>query len=335
MATLELVPVTDETGLRDYHAVLAAAFESDFVALPADPIDDIRPGLSGSLNGERIEFWLGTTGPDAAVAVTIRYSERDNLDLANITVDVHPDWRRRGFASTGAAWALDRVRQLGRTRVLGEVPTSTRHQDPAPAEHLATSLGARPLHSERRRLLDLTELDPAWLANLIEESRRPAAGYSMVTWRDHTPVELVDDMAALTALMSTDPPQGELAMEAETWDADRYLERERSIIERGREHLVVAARHDETGHLVGFTDLAASRGVEIGYQWSTIVHRDHRGHRLGMLMKAVNLQWLLAELPRVRCLNTWNADENTYMIKVNEALGYRPVEAWREWGLSV
>jgi GNAT superfamily N-acetyltransferase len=335
VATLDLVRVTDETGLRAYHGVLVAVFASDFLALPADPIEDIRPGLSGSLNGERIEFWWGTADGEPVVAVTIRYSERDNLDLANLTVDVHPDWRRRGFARDAAAGALKRIRELGRTRMLGEVPTFTRHLNPAPAEYLAQALGARPLHAERRRLLDLSELDPARLTSVIEDSRRHGANYSTVSWRDRTPVELVDEMAALTALMSTDPPQGELDLEAETWDADRYLERERSVIRQGREHLVVAARDDRTGHLAGFTDLAASRGAEVGYQWATIVHRDHRGHRLGMLMKALNLQWLLTELPHVRCLNTWNAEENTYMVSVNEALGYRPVEAWREWGLSL
>ena len=58
---------------------------------------------------------------------------------------------------------------------------------------------------------------------------------------------------------------------------------------------------------------------------------DHRGHRLGMLIKAANLRLLRAESPRTRWLNTWNATSNTYMISINEALGFRPVDSWGEW----
>jgi GNAT superfamily N-acetyltransferase len=142
-------------------------------------------------------------------------------------------------------------------------------------------------------------------------------------------------MAGLTALMSTDPPLGEIEIEAEVWDAERYLERERSVVEQGRDHVYAAAREDRTGRLVGFTDIAVAGGSSIGFQWATIVHGEHRGHRLGMLLKAINLEQLRREIPRTCRLNTWNADENPHMVAVNDALGFRPMEAWQEWGLSV
>jgi GNAT superfamily N-acetyltransferase len=335
MSALDLTRVTDEQGLRDYHRVLTKVFDADFEDLPADPIECIRPGLSGRLNGEEMEFWSGRAEGVPAASLTLRYSERDNLDLVNITVDVHPSMRRRGFARVAAEAGLERVRELGRSRVLGEVPTRTRHLDPAPAEHLARTMGARPLLLERRRVLDIAALEPARLAALAADAARHAAGYSTVTWRDHTPAEYVDDMAGLAALMSTDPPLGEIDMDAEVWDAERFLERERSVVEQGRDHVYAAAREDRSGRLVGYTDIAVSAGSPIGFQWATIVHREHRGHRLGMLLKVANLEYLRREIPRARRLNTWNADENSYMVAVNDTLGFRPMEAWQEWGLSL
>ena len=60
--------------------------------------------------------------------------------------------------------------------------------------------------------------------------------------------------------------------------------------------------------------------------------REHRGHRLGMLMKAVNLQQLAGEHPEQSAVTTFNAEENRFMLDVNEALGFVPMGyegAWR------
>jgi GNAT superfamily N-acetyltransferase len=336
MTGLALARVVDDAGLRDFHGVLAATFGFEFDRLPMDPIEDLRAGLGGRMMGEPIEFWLGTAGSEPVAAVTVRYGDRDNLDVATVAVDVHPDHRRRGYGRAGVDAALARVRELGRPRALAEVPSRTRHADPSAAQELARSIGAKPLHTERRRLLDVAQLDPERLAELIDAARSHATAYSILTWGDRTPPELVDDMAHLLALMSTDPPQGELNLEGEVWDAERYLEHEQSAIDRHRSHLVVAAREDGSGRLAGFTDLTATAGrCEVGYQWSTVVDRAHRGHRLGLLMKAVNLQRLVAELPYVKYLNTWNAEDNPHMVAVNETLGFRAMESWTEWGIEL
>jgi hypothetical protein len=64
---------------------------------------------------------------------------------------------------------------------------------------------------------------------------------------------------------------------------------------------------------------------QIGAQEDTTVVRDHRGHRLGLLLKADLCRWLLAVEPQLRTLDTWNAESNDHMVGVNERLGYRAV----------
>lgn len=61
------------------------------------------------------------------------------------------------------------------------------------------------------------------------------------------------------------------------------------------------------------------------------VLRDHRGHRLGQLVKAVNLRALRAELPEVERVVTWNAEQNAAMLRVNRALGPRTVGVATDW----
>jgi hypothetical protein len=58
-------------------------------------------------------------------------------------------------------------------------------------------------------------------------------------------------------------------------------------------------------------------------QHDTSVVRAHRGHRLGLLLKADMLDWLAESQPQVTSIETWNAESNDAMIGVNEALGYR------------
>jgi RimJ/RimL family protein N-acetyltransferase len=62
---------------------------------------------------------------------------------------------------------------------------------------------------------------------------------------------------------------------------------------------------------------------ELGGQADTAVARHHRGHRLGLLLKIDMMRWLAEVEPQLKIIETWNNADNTFMINVNEALGYR------------
>jgi hypothetical protein len=34
-------------------------------------------------------------------------------------------------------------------------------------------------------------------------------------------------------------------------------------------------------------------------------------------------------------VNTWNAGVNAHMVAINESLGFRPIDRWREWQLEL
>ena len=57
----------------------------------------------------------------------------------------------------------------------------------------------------------------------------------------------------------------------------------------------------------------------------------HRGNRLGMLVKILNLRRLAAEHPSVERILTFNAAENSHMLAINVALGFRPAGYDGEW----
>ena len=62
---------------------------------------------------------------------------------------------------------------------------------------------------------------------------------------------------------------------------------------------------------------------------------EHRGHRLGTLVKVANLYHARAERPELLVIDTCNADSNPYMVRINEAMGFRPHCRTTDWQLDL
>jgi GNAT superfamily N-acetyltransferase len=124
-----------------------------------------------------------------------------------------------------------------------------------------------------------------------------------------------------------DAPTDELDVEDEVFDAARIRAFEAARLDGGDRIYRIVARRKSDGVLAGHTLVGVNEAQpEYANQWDTSVLEDHRGHRLGMLLKASMVEWLHEAEPTLRYLDTWNAESNSYMIAVNEALGYEVVE---------
>jgi GNAT superfamily N-acetyltransferase len=322
-------PVKDPAALTAWHAIDAVTRQADHVGLPADPLEELTPLLDPDAphGGERRLLRLGTVDGRAVGAVSLGLPVVDNLSSCSIDVRIVPEQRRQGHGRALLGEALEAADELGRTRVFFEVP-SPYPDGPAVAERLLRGVGARPVLKEVRRLLDLTVAPPS-------PPPPPPPGYRLVQWVNRVPDELVDDMAYLMHRMSTDVPLGEMDWEPELWDAARYRSKEAAAMAHGRTRFATLAVSEESGRSAGFTDIGVSRyAPETAYQWETLVDREHRGHGLGLVLKAHNHQLLAQRSPRTRWINTWNAETNTHMVAINEQLGFRPVEYWTEWQLD-
>lgn len=326
---MRIVEVKDLPALHDFHAVTSAAHDHDYVALPADPVEEMVPLVQGQMpSGEHVTFHVGYEGDTPVACLTVTLWTLDNLTAANVDGQVHPDHRRRGLGRALAEHALDLVRTAGRSRVFVESHWTTDDQE-GPAAPLLRSLGAKPVLDDYRRVLDL-EAFPAVEAPPVPE------GYRVLSWADRAPDDVVDGIAYLLHRMVLDAPMGEMEYEAEKWDAARYRSSEESAIRRQRTRFTTVVLHEESGEVAGLTEIAVNLSrPEVGYQWNTIVDPRHRGKRLGLLLKAVNHKAVAEAVPRLRWVNTWNAAANSWMIDVNEQLGYRVADKWTEWQLDL
>lgn len=185
---------------------------------------------------------------------------------------------------------------------------------------------------KRISFLDLPA-DPAVLATLRRRAEEKAGpDYRIVEWTGRTPPARLGDLATLKSRMSTDAPAGGLDADDGLWDPGRVIATDNKLLAGGTLPLVAAVEHVPTATLAGFTELwlppDRTRPVT---QHDTLVHADHRGHRLGMLIKVANLQRLAHLNPASTLVHAFNAEENRHMLDVNEAIGFRPVGAEGAW----
>jgi len=334
VSTAQLRQVVDEESARLWHLVDEATRAHDH---PADPLGEVLPRvMAAAATGDRTELWVGVDGGEPVVSGELVFPVLDNDANASIEVRVLDDHRRMGHGSAMLRHLIDRARAGSRRRLFGEIEEPLDDPDGSPGVAFARAVGARPVLTEIRRVLDVAQLDDELLESLMRDAWKHAEGYSLVQWIDHAPDEVVDDLAELMGRMSTDAPLEEMQWDPERYDAARVRASEAQTVAQGRRRVVTAARHDASGRLAGHTELGVNRGrPRVAYQWDTIVREDHRGHRLGMLLKAANLRLLRESTPGVEIVNTWNAEINVHMIAINEALGFRAVNRERQWELSI
>jgi GNAT superfamily N-acetyltransferase len=278
----------------------------------------------------------------------IRFPLQENVDGALVRVDVLSAFEGQGMGQQllrhAEAMAAERGRRI--LQSFTEHPAVFDPDGPAvlrPATgtgglpagdrpvRFALAAGYRLEQVARFSALDMPPVE-ATLAALESEALSVASDYELLAWKDHCPEEYVDQLAVLMGRMSTDAPAGGLHNDAEKWDAGRVRHAEEVWKRTGQESLVAAARHRASGELAAYTVLqfSASRPW-LAWQDDTLVAKTHRGHRLGMLVKLLNLRSLVNEHPTVERVLTFNAAENEHMLAINVALGFRPAGYDGEW----
>ncbi len=276
-----------------------------------------------------------------------------NTHMLETEILVHPDHRRQGIGSALLAEVERRTRAMGRRLLIvgSDHPPEPPADDPEamtpptgsgrirrgdPFARFAATHGLALEQAERYSVLPLP-VDVALLERLRAEAQAAAGpDYRVVTWQDRCPDEWVDGLAVLETRMSTDAPSAGLEIEEDPWDAARIRAAEAMSADSGRGSLGAAALHVPSGTLAGFTEVEYPVDAPgVVFQEDTLVLREHRGHRLGMLVKAANLQELARVRPDARRVHTWNAEENAFMLRINVALGFRPAGIYGAWKKSL
>ncbi|SNY04783.1 GNAT family N-acetyltransferase [Paractinoplanes atraurantiacus] len=309
----------------DGYRIRRAVHEHDVPDIPFMTEDAFKAGLIHPPPGLEFERYLGLLDGEPVGYLELEVFQLDNLSSAEILLEVLPEHRRQGVGRALYQRMLERGAAHGRKHLIGS--TVDRHPD---GTAFATAMGAVAGLEDTRSRLDLTRIDAAHHAKLREEALAHAEGYRVIDWLGVPADEIIDDVAYLESRLMADAPTGDIAWEAEKIDAERLRADELARQKRGRlSYCAAALRGDK---VVAWTVIAGELAQPAqAWQQTTLVDPDHRGHRLGMLVKLANLDNVRRHRPGIEAIDTFNASQNEYMLRINRALGFRAVDISTEW----
>ncbi|MBM2617431.1 GNAT family N-acetyltransferase [Actinoplanes sp. LDG1-06] len=305
------------------NAVLAADLPDD----PAWVDGQVREYLAETMPGERRLSWVAEDDrlPEGESEIFAHISMLLLGDIGVLEVLVRPSLRRRGLGRQLVAVAARRAYHEGFSTIGVEAIGGT------PAIAFYESLGFEREYVETRSVLTLSSMD--W-PSLTVMANGIGAGYSVEFHPGGPPDHLLEAYAQ--AKLEAQDDDDDLDLAPRSSDPQRLRDSLDTLHKRGLTPYIVLAVHDDTGVVAGLTEVVVpAHHPERADQYDTIVVRDHRGYGIDRAIKARMLFELRSAEPGLREVQTWNAQHNESMLKVNAELGYQADRDWYEYGADV
>ncbi len=324
------IDVADDAAMEALYGVDTRSSHLGRESMPQWTLQECLGAFRSNDSGER-QVILGAYDGDtllgyAAFWITLL----DNLDKVYLELHVDPPARRHGVGRALVAEVESRGRTEGRTLLLTDSKIPPGQRDTHPYSRFAEATGFEYSNVEVVRHLALPIADEqlqAWMDKAAERHE----GYTVETFVDEFPDELAESLCLLMGQLAVDAPTGLVDFEEEDFNVDRLRERYVTAAAMGRAvYETVALTPDRV--VAAQSTLAVAKGDEPDvFQWGTFVHREHRGHRLGLAVKAANIRAVQEAHPEKRRITTQNAEQNDFMVNINKEIGFEAVEDSMEW----
>ena len=327
---LDDAALADDALMRDFYDLEHRSGRHGRPDMPNWTFEEFLGAVRSPDSGERQEMFVAYDG-DRMVGTAFLWSFLlDNTEKAFCEINVDVPERRRGIGRALVDHVEAIVRADGRRLLLAgaHLPYDDREQHPY--RRFAESCGFELSIIEVVRHLTLPVPDEQ-IQEWIDAAAPRHEGYTIETHVGRVPDDLVDSLCSLMGQLAVDAPTGAVDFEEEKITPQRYDEMITGVAAMGRARYETVALTPDR-EVVAHSTLALALGDNtVVYQWGTLVHRDHRGHRLGLATKAVNLRAVQAVRDDLTLVTTQNAEVNDHMVAINELMGFRPMEVQAEF----
>lgn len=328
--TIRPLNPTSDIDLEQLQAIEVATSEHLYGASERPSIEQLRVTLAQT-EYRRLSYWLAIGEPYEGGEIAVGYAQTilpltENLGQQWAHIEVHPAHRGQGVGTLLLDEAvMPAVRASGRRVVAswGVVPAGEDADDPsAPANRLAARLGIGRRSLAICRTLDLHP-EPDLLADLEAQALEKLGEYRVLVWQRGIPEEHLAGYGRLMHQLDLDDPDEDFENEAADYTPERLRHQEQRLHAKG-ERAIIAVAQAPSGELVGNSVIEWHTGARttLARQENTLVMPEHRGHRLGLALKAAAHRALAEEAPGLTRIVTWNSHVNPWMIAINEQLGY-------------
>ncbi|MCW2853846.1 MAG: Acetyltransferase family protein [Nocardioides sp.] len=324
---LRPIDIHDDTVMREVHRVHDLAEHVGRPDAPRFTFEEYAASVRAPDSGERVDHLAAYDGDTMLGVGAVYLFLLDNTDKAFVTVLTHPDHRGRGVGSTLLEQLSSVALAEGRTELLADATIPFEHLADHPYRSFAEHRGFTQSNIEVVRHLTLP-VDDARLEEWAALAAERSDGYRIETYVGHFPDEYAESLCVLLGQLAVDAPTGDVDFEEEAMTPQRLAERYAMSASMGREtYESVALTPDGVVAAQSTLQVPIAETSPDAFQWGTFVHRQHRGHRLGLAVKTANLRAVQERRPHIARVHTQNGETNQHMISINELVGFRPVEA--------
>jgi GNAT superfamily N-acetyltransferase len=330
LVDIRTLDLTDDAELLAAFEVLCRAEELGREDAPHWTRDSFFGYARSHDSGERRETRVGYVDGELVAFGGLELSLLDNTDKGWVEVRVDPDHRRRGYGRAMMEHLVAIADADGRTQLMSEAKVPIDEVETHPYSQFLKSLGFIHANVELVRYQTLP-VDDAVIQGWVDQAAERHDGYKIETYGDDLPAELIPPLCTLYGQLAVDAPTGEVDFEEEVMTPERFAERQERVKAMGRtilESLAIAP--DGTVAAQSTLSVPVDADPDV-WQWGTFVHRQHRGHRLGLAVKAANLRALQTQFPDKRRVVTQNGETNDFMVSINVLMGFELVEASAEF----
>jgi GNAT superfamily N-acetyltransferase len=327
---LDAAALADDGVMRDFYELTRRAELLGREDAPFWTHDEFLGAYRSVDSGERQQLFAAYDG-DRMIAAAVLWSFLlDNTDKAWFQLDVDLPDRRRGVGRTMLARIEEVAKADGRRLLLTDTKLPFAERETHGYRRFASACGYELSNYEVVRHLAMPVPDER-IQQWVEEAAPRHEGYTVETFVDGVPVDLVESLCVLLGQLAVDAPTGLVDFEEEVMTPERYAENIAVVRAMGRaRYETLALTPDRL--VVAQSTLAVPVRSEssVVFQWGTFVHREHRGHALGLAVKAANLRAAQASRQGLTLVTTQNAETNGYMVSINERMGFEAVEVSTE-----